>query len=93
MITVLEAHSLMLGGLLQVKAGCEVVAGQARRAGHGRASHRTPVARLDTPADHGAFFRGEQANFASGDVSPMFCYSLGVTLTFLLVVVTKCLLH
>ena len=52
----------------QVKAGCEVLAGQARRAG--QAAGATPVARLDTPAEHCAFFRGEEATHVSGPPPP-----------------------
>ena len=39
----------------KVKAGCEVLAAQARRAGRPVAATKGDVA---TPAEHGAFFRG-----------------------------------
>ena len=48
-------------GQSQVKAGCEVLAAQARRAGRPVGAGLTGD--VATPADHGAFFRGERQVF------------------------------
>lgn len=49
--------------LSQVKAGCEILAGQARRAGRPAADAAVEAGTVATPAAHGAFFRGERQVF------------------------------
>ena len=50
----------MVSDVAQVKAGCEVLAAQARRSGRPVPKSLASPGDVATPEDHGAFFRGER---------------------------------
>ena len=50
----------MVSHVAQVKAGCEVLAAQARRSGRPVPKSLASPGDVATPEDHGAFFRGER---------------------------------